>query len=295
MGGTNAQLPVGCQMSLSGHRPTTTQFNCMAQAAHTPIDSSIAHKKELLEKLAEKRIAVITQAVTQGLNPAAPMRDSGIPWLGQVPQHWEVRRLKFYSERVFTGSTPPSAETQYYEEPTVNWFTPSDFTDEGAPVSDSNRKLNISAVSDGVVRFFEMPCALIVSIGATLGRVGFTKGGFACNQQINVVVPAAGMDAKFLFYSLSTKRATMKVISNATTLGIMNQDTTRQIDISAPLIDEQIEIVEFLDSAVDEFDRLARKVAEAIDRLTEYRTALITSATTGKIDVRNVKIPQPAA
>ena len=134
------------------------------------IDALIAHKKELLEKLKEKRTAIITQAVTKGLNPDAPMHDSGVPWLGQVPEHWEVRRLKFYTERVFTGSTPPSDESRYFEEPTINWFTPSDFTDEGAIVSDSKRKLNSAATDEGVVRYFERPCVLIVSIGATLDR-----------------------------------------------------------------------------------------------------------------------------
>lgn len=255
------------------------------------IDALIAKKQELLEKLKEKRLAVIIQAVTKGLNPAAPLCDSGIPWLGLVPKHWEVKRLKFYVERVYTGSTPPSDESQYYDEPAMIWFTPSDFSDEGTILSDSKRKLNIAAANDGVVRFFERPCALIVGIGATLGRVGFSKGSFSCNQQINVIVPAEGMDAKFLFYSLSVKRETMKVISNATTLGILNQETTRQIEISAPTIDEQNRIVAFLDKEVQLIDSLMLKVETAIDRLTEYRTALITAATTGKIDVRDVPIP----
>lgn len=258
------------------------------------IDALIAKKKELLEKLKEKRLAVITQAVTKGLNPAAPLRDSGIPWLGQVPKHWEVKRLKFYVERVFTGSTPPSDEIQYYEEPTLNWFTPSDFTDEGSILADANRKLSNAAANDGVVRFFEQPCALIVGIGATLGRVGFSKGSFSCNQQINVIVPAAGMNAKLLFYSFLAKRETMKVISNATTLGILNQETTRQIEIPAPIIDEQNQIVEFLDEAVQKVDGLMLKAEAVIACLTEYRTALITAATTGKIDVRNIKIEAAA-
>lgn len=264
------------------------------------IDALIAKKKELLEKLKEKRLAVITQAVTKGLpstgsgQAATPLRDSGIPWLGLVPKHWEVKRLKFYVERVYTGSTPPSDESQYYDEPAMIWFTPSDFSDEGAILSGSKRKLNIVAANDGVVRFFEQPCALIVGIGATLGRVGFSKGSFSCNQQINVIVPAEGMDAKFLFYSLSVKRETMKVISNATTLGILNQETTRQIEISAPTIDEQNKIVAFLDKEVQRTDSLMLKVEAAIARLTEYRTALITAATTGKIDVRQVAVPIPA-
>ena len=78
------------------------------------IDALVARKKELLEKLKEKRIAVITQAVTKGLNPAAPMRDSGIPWLGQVPQHWQVKKFSYFS-RVVRGASPrPAGDPTYF-------------------------------------------------------------------------------------------------------------------------------------------------------------------------------------
>lgn len=259
------------------------------------IDALIAKKRQLIEKLQEKRIAVITRAVTKGLNPDVPMKDSGIPWLGQVPEGWEVKRLKFYTEKVFTGSTPPSAEIQYYEDPTIDWYTPSDFRKAGGVLSDARRKLNIAAVEDGIVRMFEVTCILIVGIGATLGRVGIAEPAFACNQQINVAIPNGETDPKFLFYSLSVKEEAMKVISNASTLGIMNQETTRQIQICAPRIKEQGEIVEFLDRKVMKIDEVFRKLEAIITRLTEYRTALITAATTGKIDVRNVTIPTSSA
>jgi type I restriction enzyme S subunit len=256
------------------------------------IDALIAKKKELIEKLREQRIAVITQAVTKGLDPNAPMRDSGVDWLGQVPEHWEVKRLKFFAERVFTGSTPPSVDNRYYDDASINWFTPSDFTDEGSILIESNRKLNVQAVEDGVVRFFDRASVLIVSIGATLGRVGVANIPFACNQQINIIIPLEIMNPKFLFYSLSVKKEAMKVISNATTLGIMNQEKTKQIEIAAPNDEEQRRIVEALDKETRRVDDLVSKIENAINRLTEYRTALITAATTGKIDVRGFKLEE---
>ena len=91
-------------------RPEQQQIAAFLDWKTGQIDALIARKQELLEKLKEKRIAVITQAVTQGLNPAAPLRDSGIPWLGQVPQHWEVKRVKFIG-RVGNGSTPSRRES----------------------------------------------------------------------------------------------------------------------------------------------------------------------------------------
>jgi type I restriction enzyme S subunit len=257
------------------------------------IDALIAKKKELIGRLIEKRNAVITMAVTKGLCPDVPLRDSGVEWLGQVPDHWNVKRLKFFAETVCTGSTPPSLDNRYYDDASINWFTPSDFRDGGSVMIESNRKLNVQAVKDGAVKFFDRASVLIVSIGATLGRVGITDVCFACNQQINVIIPVETMNPKFLFYSLAAQKETMKVISNATTLGIMNQEKTKQIGIAAPPCDEQARIVESLDNETRRIDDLVSQIQNAIDRLEEYRSALITAATTGKIDVR-FKVKKPS-
>ncbi len=250
------------------------------------IDALITKKKLLIEKLKEKRIALVTHAVTKGLDPNAKMKDSGIPWLGEVPEHWEGRRLKFFAKRVFTGTTPPSAESHYYEDPTVNWFTPSDFGDEGTMLSDSERKLNVVAVEDGSVRLFEQSCVLVVSIGATLGRIGMALPPFSCNQQINIIITEKTIKPKFLFYSLLVQKEAMKIISNSTTLGIMNQDKTKQLELSVPDIDEQNKIVSMIESNAKQLDSLMEKNQQLIEKLTEYRTALITAATTGKINVQ---------
>src|ERR1035438_9898089 len=95
-------LPVGYPMDKKEQQQIATFLDWkMGQ-----IDALIVRKKELLGKLKEKRLAVITQAVTRGLNPAAPLRDSGIPWLGHVPKHWEVKRLRFATSRIEQGWSP---------------------------------------------------------------------------------------------------------------------------------------------------------------------------------------------
>jgi type I restriction enzyme S subunit len=217
--------------------------------------------------------------------PAYPQhKQSGVAWLGDVPKHWELKRLKFYAKRVFTGTTPPSDDRRYYEDPTINWFTPSDFSDEGTLLSNSTRKLNAIAVQDGSVRLFEQACVLIVSIGATLGRIGIALPSFACNQQINIIVPEETIIPEFLFYSLLVQKEAMKIISNATTLGIMNQDKTKQIELSVPNVSEQQKIVDFLDWKTGQIDRLISKKKQLIEKLKEKRIALITRAVTKGLD-----------
>ncbi|MBU4209005.1 MAG: restriction endonuclease subunit S, partial [Proteobacteria bacterium] len=81
----------------------------------------------MIELLKEERIAVINQAVTKGLNPKVEMKDFCIEWLGKVPKHWEVKKLKYVSDKVQTGITPPSERTDYYDGGNIDWYTPGDF------------------------------------------------------------------------------------------------------------------------------------------------------------------------
>jgi len=205
---------------------------------------------------------------------------SGVAWLGEVPEHWEIRRLKFFAKRVFTGTTPPSADRRYYEDTTINWYTPSDFSDEGTLLSNSTRKLNTIAAEDGTVRLFEQTCVLVVSIGATIGRIGIASPSFSCNQQINIIVPEESITPEFLFYSLLVQKEAIKIISNATTLGIMNQDKTKQLELSVPGVTEQQQIADFLDWKTWQIDGLISKKNQLIEKLKEKRIALITQVVT---------------
>jgi len=106
-----------------------------------------------------------------------------------------------------------------------------------------------------------------------------------------VIMPEEILDSDFLAYSLQAQINVIKVISNATTLGILNQEKTKSIDLCAPDIEEQRIIVSFLEDKTLQINDMIDINNQTINRLTEYRTALITAAVTGKIDVRNVKIP----
>ena len=214
---------------------------------------------------------------------------SGNDYLGNIPSHWETRKLKFYSYRVFTGTTPKSSNNEYYANPTEDWYTPIDFSDDKLDLKDSKRKLNLKAIEDGEVYRFPEKSILIVSIGS-IGKVGISKTSFLCNQQINVIAPNYEVNPYFLAYSLKIKTEIMKMISNATILGIMNQEKTKLIEVSAPLVEEQTKIVEFLDYKTAQIDQLIEKKKTLIEKLKEYRTALITAAVTGKIDVRGFDI-----
>lgn len=249
------------------------------------IDTLVAEQEKLIALLQEKRQAAISHAVTKGLDPNAPMKDSGVEWLGEVPAHWEALTLRRCAVAVQTGGTP-SAEAliESLDEGFV-WYTPGDFG-SSLKLSTSTRRITNEAVASGEAKLFPPRSVLIVSIGATLGKVGFAHDASSANQQINAVIPDAGVDGYFLAWSLSVKAEAMRFLSNASTIGIMNQEKTKEIWIALPPRDEQAAIATFLDQETTKLDNLMTEARTAITLLQERRTALISAAVTGQIDVR---------
>lgn len=263
------------------------------------IDALIEEQQRLIELLKEKRQAVISHAVTKGLDPTVPMKDSGVEWLGEVPAHWESLTLGRVASSVKTGGTPsddlPSADII----DGVEWYTPGDFTGD-LLLDSSEKRVSAGAVRSGDAKVFPSGSVLIVSIGATLGKVGHIRRPASANQQINAVVPGPRVDGYFLAYSLSVKVNAMRFLSNASTIGIMNQEKTKEIWLSLPPLQEQKLITEFLDKQTSVIDTLIQEAAGGVALLQERRSALISAAVTGKIDVRgwqppaSTQAPEPA-
>lgn len=253
------------------------------------IDDLIVKKQNLIELLKEKRTAIISQAVTKGIDPTVRMKDSGMEWLGEIPQHWEVKRLKFIANSVQTGNTPPSQNVEYYENPDTDWFTPSDFG-ENLFLNDSNRKINSISINSGVSKLFNPFSVLIVGIGATLGKVGVIKHYSSSNQQINSIEFKDKMNPIFGAYYLRIFEPVVRNLSNAATLAILNQTNTKSIVFTCPPKDEQDKIVDFIMTQNSQVELAISRIGKEINLISEYKTSLINETVTGKIDVRNHEI-----
>ncbi|NHE58634.1 restriction endonuclease subunit S [Cyclobacterium plantarum] len=252
----------------------------------TEIDELIADKKRLLELYEEEKTAIINQAVTKGINPNVPMKDSGIEWLGEIPEHWEILPIK-YTANVQTGRTPKIANSDidFFENGDTNWYTPGDF-DGNEILKESKRKIISEAFEKNQVELFPKQSIYLVSIGATLGKVSLSESEASANQQINIisfnkeiVIPHWG------YYFIVGNKEMVLNEADYTTLPILNQTKLKNIWIAFPNIDEQKNIIAHVNN---ELDRLRLKVGNTkklIDLLTEYRTALISEVVTGKIKV----------
>lgn len=245
------------------------------------IDALIDKQQTLLEKLAEQRTAVITHAVTKGLNPAAPMKNSGVEWLGDVPAHWEVLSIKRLSQ-VKRGASPrPIDNPDYFDDDgEYAWVRIADVTASNMYLLETTQRLSDLGKSFSVPL---QPNSLFLSIAGSVGKPIITKIK-ACIHDGFVYFPEYKNNIKFLYYIFCSGQPYLGLGKMGTQLNL-NTDTVGAIKIALPPKEEQANIAEYLDQETAKIDRLCETVNQIIGRLKEYRTALITQAVTGKIKV----------
>jgi type I restriction enzyme S subunit len=249
------------------------------------IDSIIKKQTKLIELLREKRQAVISTAVTRGLDSTVAMKDSGVEWLGDVPECWKVKKLNYIVDIIQTGTTPATSVSEYYDG-NINWFNPTDLNN---PIlSNSSRKVTSKAINEGACKIFPRDSVLVVGIGATSGKTAYLDGNDSSfNQQITGFYSNKNYN-KYLFYLLKNFSNVFLGTSNFTTLPILNNDFFKAFTVVIPAPEEQRYIAIYLDKKTQQIDSLTTKATKAIALLKEKRTVLISAAVTGKIDVREV-------
>ena len=252
------------------------------------IDATIAEKEQMLEDLKAYRSSIISEAVTKGLDKNVEMKESGVEWIGMIPKHWNINKLKFFAD-ISTGTTPSTDNEEYWKEPTENWYTPSDFCEEKVHLETSSRKVSTTAFQESACRVFKKDVVLVVGIGATLGKIGISSVECSANQQINAIEFYDNVYPLFGVYYLSSLKEPMKSLASAATLAIMNQSVTGSIPFVCPTLDEQKEIADYLEKKTKSIGSLLNQIEVQIVELKSYKSTLITEAVTGKIDLRDSK------
>jgi len=264
-----------------------TQIAAFLDRETGKIDALIAEQQRLVELLAEKRQAVISHAVTKGLNPNAPMKDSGIEWLGEVPAHWNVCGLKRYCDvRDGTHDTPAFVDPDVDTAPMV---TSKDLVN-GEVVFEDAKHISMAdcfeiAKRSGVA-IGDLLMPMIGSIGGAV--IVETEQVFAI-KNIALFKNSKHHHNHWLKYVLNSDLANyqFELSRSGGVQGFVGLSTLRNLTFAFPSIDEQQIIATFLDSETAKFDTLTAEANRAIALLQERRSALISAAVTGKIDVRN--------
>ena len=257
------------------------------------IDALLTKRRVLIEKLKEKRTALISRTITRGLNPNAKLKPSGIEWLGDIPKHWEACRLGFLVNKIGSGKTP-SGGAQNYQSEGVMLIRSQNVYDDGLRLDDvafideeTDEQMAGSRVQPNDV--------LLNITGASLGRCSVVPLDFQkanVNQHVCIIRPnPVRVDATFVQLAVTTQFVKAQIFADevGSSREGLNFPQVRDLKIPAPPLPEQIAIAAYLDHETAKIDRMVEKVELAIARLQEYRTALITAAVTGKIDVRPLK------
>ncbi|MBN8219666.1 MAG: restriction endonuclease subunit S [Spirochaetes bacterium] len=252
------------------------------------IDSLIDKKRRMIELLKEKRTALISHAVTKGLNPDAPMKDSGVPWLGQVPAHWEVKRLKFVvSDKLRYGAN----ESAELDDPALpRYIRITDFGDDGKLRPETFKSLEPEKARDYMLMDGDI---LFARSGATVGKTFIFKDyqGVACHAGylIRARPDHEQIVDQFLYtFTKSSQYDDWKssVFIQATIENI-GADKYQNLLVPVPPIEEQKSILNKVHGEMYRIDVVISATGHAVEKLQEYRTAIITAAVIGQIDVRN--------
>jgi len=256
------------------------------------LDQLVEKKQRLIELLQEKRQALITQAVTKGLDPNVPMKDSGIPWLGEVPAHWDVWRLKHSIESLVNGVWGDEAQGDDNDTLCVRV---ADFNRRNFTVTLSNPTYrNVSLIDRQKRQINKGDLLLERSGGGDLHPVGFVvqyqhDQKAICSNFISVLRPTQRSFSSYfkyvhaMLYAFGVNRRSIKQ-----TTGIQNFDAETYLNelVPFPPYEEQVDIANFLEIETKKIDDVIANLEIQIEKITEYRQALITAAVTGQIDVR---------
>ncbi|MBK5204570.1 MAG: restriction endonuclease subunit S [Polaromonas sp.] len=257
-----------------------TQIAAFLDRETAKIDALVAEQRRLMALLKEKRQAVISHAVTRGLNPHAPMKPSGIEWLGDVPKHWKVMPAKRISSVFVPQRNKPdlNADGEGHF-----WVTMEQMRSE--EINSAELSVTESAARDAGTRVLSAGSVIASCVG-TFGLAAINNVDVIINQQLQAFIPTDRIDAKFMRHCVVIAEGYFEQIGTAATIAYVNQLGFANMPMVLPPKVEQHQIVEFLAIESAKFDTLTAEAQRAIDLLQERRTALISAAVTGQIDVR---------
>lgn len=291
---SNTALPSMTQEVLGEHRfvaPDIVEQSAIALALDretTRIDALIAKKARFIELLKEKRQALITHAVTQGLDPTVKMKDSGVEWIGQVPEHWSVTPIRRVA-RLESGHTPSRSVPAYWKNCTIPWFTLADIWQvrkEGRVVIEETSEL-ISELGLANSSARKLPAGTVVlSRTASVGFPAILGVDMATSQDFAAWICGEKLHNRYLYLCVAAMRDELDRLNMGSTHKTIYMPDIAGFRCPLPPLPEQRKLAEHVFRGLSRIDRTIERVTLSMDLLKERRSALIAAAVTGQIDLR---------
>lgn len=263
--------------------------------ANGRLERAIRAKRKVIGLLDEQKQAIIHRAVTRGLDPTAPLKPSGIPWLGDIPKHWEVRKLKF--EMLFRGGGTPSKGNPAYWNGTIPWVSPKDMKTD--VILDAEDHITERAVAESSTNLVPSGSLLMVVRSGILQRaipVARCSREVALNQDMKALTSKGRLDLDYfvLFIRGCEKSLLREWTKQGATVESVEHQYLANTKVSIPPLEEQLKIVERLASEAAPQTSAISRLEREIELLREYRTRLVADVVTGKLDVHEAaaRLPQ---
>ncbi len=247
------------------------------------IDKSIATQQKRITLLQELEQSIITQTVTKGIHPDVPLKDSGVEWIGKVPEHWEVMKTSLLYTNIGSGTTPSTSKQEYYEDDGFCWLQTGDLND--GYITDTSKKISKVAVKDYKLRFYPVGSIVIAMYGATIGKIGLLKISTSTNQACCVLPYSNKMNEMYAFYVCQIAKKQMLLEAVGGGQPNISQDIIKKLKLPVPPLCEQQAIAVYLDKRCSEIDKAIATQQKRISLLQELKQSVITEAITGKIKV----------
>ncbi|SZD73614.1 EcoKI restriction-modification system protein HsdS [Candidatus Ornithobacterium hominis] len=263
--------------SLSEQQAIAHYLDAKTQA----IDKKITLLEQKIETYKQLKRTLITQTITKGLDKNARLKDSGISWIGQIPQHWEVKRFKDVVSKYTTGGTPSTSNRSYFEGDNI-WISIGDIGDSKY-ISDSSIYLTDEAIKDANI--VKTPKgSLLYSFKLSIGKMAFTTKDVYTNEAISSIFPNKNIDLEYYYFMLPTYLE-LAATENIYGAKMLNQKLIANALVIHPPKSEQEEIAQYLDHKTATIDAIVSNISKQIDTLKQLRKTLINDVVTGKIKV----------
>lgn len=243
------------------------------------INNITATINEQIEVLKQYKKSIITEAVTKGLDPNSPMKDSGVEWIGQIPETWEVGRIKHYFKMV-NGATPTSTISEFWDGEII-WITPADMNDDGIIKTGKRNITNEGFQSCGTNL---VPTgSIIISTRAPIGKINIAQNPLCTNQGCKSLV--SRKNNKYYYYYLISKKHILEFLGRGTTFLELSGFDLNNFNIPVPSSSEQQAIANYLDNKCTKIDAVIADKHAQLETLAAYKKSLIYEYVTGKKSV----------
>ena len=236
--------------------------------------------EEQIKTLEDYRRSLIYETVTKGLDKTVPLKDSGVDWIGQIPEGWEVGRLKDFV-KFQTGTTPPQSVGVNQDESGIPWFKPGDFSDNSIDLLSSENHITHEVVMQYNLSVYPKKTILLVGI-ASIGKVGYSAQPSYSNQQITALRTIGEIYPRYLAYLMFSSGRFIKETAFYTVVPIINNQYLATMRLVLPSENEQKIIVEYLDRKLEQINQMIAIKKEQIENINKQRQTLIYDYVTGK-------------